>query len=51
MELNDYDVAVLDDLRQRLADEGYEMYNVQVGGFGAGEEDRSTEITCTIVKE
>jgi hypothetical protein len=52
MELNDYNIAVLDDLHQLLRDEGFEMYNVEVGSrFEPGEESNPTEITCTIVEE
>jgi len=52
MELNDYNIAVLDDLHQLLQDEGFEMYNVEVGSrFEPGEESNPTEISCTIVEE
>jgi len=52
MELKPQNLDVLGEVQQLLADEGFEMYNVEVGSrFEPGEESNPTEITCTIVEE
>lgn len=52
MELKPQNLDVLGEVQQLLADEGFKMYDVEVGSrFEPRSDNQSTEISCTIVEE